>query len=335
MERKNGSSYGGLNADFWARRPLIGMVHLGPLPGSARYDPETTSLSITLEKAAAEARALAEGGANAVMVENFFDAPFVKDSLPPHTISAMTLAVLGIRAAVGERVPVGVNCLRNDARSALAIAHICGARFVRINVYVGAAVTDQGIIEGAARTAVMYRKELGADVAIFADIFVKHAAQLGDGAVTLEDSAHDAVLRGLADALIVSGSATGHPTDPEDLRRVKAALPQTPLLVGSGFSVNTAQALLAHADGAIVGTSVKRGARIESLVDVERVRLLRAAMNTIRRSPTGQKVTPPAVTAVVPAQGVVATPTPTPKPDLPDATTTARRIPMPPQNRES
>jgi membrane complex biogenesis BtpA family protein len=264
---------GGLDSAFWARKPLIGMTHLLPLPGS----PQDSGMGMEtiLARAVADARALEAGGADAVIVENFFDAPFVKETLPPHTLAAMTRAVQAVREAV--RLPVGVNALRNDARAALAIAHICGAQFVRINVYVGAAVTDQGIIEGAARTAVLYRRELGADVAIWADILVKHAAPLGT--TTLEEAARDAVLRGLADALIVSGAATGSPTAPEDLRQVKAAVPQTPVLIGSGLRAQTAPALLALADGAIVGTSLKRDELITEPVDAARVRALRAAMS--------------------------------------------------------
>ena len=270
-----GAAYGGLDAAYWNRKPLIGMVHLSPLPGSPRWTPDR-SVDATLANAAADARALEAGGADAIMVENFFDAPFAKDAVPPHTVAAMTRAVEAVRAAV--TIPVGVNVLRNDARAALAIAHVCGAQFVRINVYVGAAVTDQGIIEGAARTAVLYRRELGADVALFADVFVKHAAQLGDGSVTLEDAAKDAVYRGLADALIVSGAATGSATRADDVRRVKAAVPGTPVLVGSGMSAETAPALLAHADGAIVGTSLKQDGQVAQPVDPERVRALRQAM---------------------------------------------------------
>ncbi len=228
MAHGGGEAYGGLGANFWARRPLVGMVHLPPLPGSARGG--EASLNDVLAQAAADARALAEGGADAVMIENFFDAPFAKDAVPPHTIAAMTRAVDAVRAAVPPHLPIGVNVLRNDARAAIAIAHVCGARFVRINVYVGAAVTDQGLIEGAARTAVLYRRELGADVALWADVLVKHAAPLG--VAVLEEAAKDAVLRGLADALIVSGAATGAPTAAEDVRRVKSVVPATPVLVG-------------------------------------------------------------------------------------------------------
>lgn len=235
-----------------------------------------------LERAVADARALAAGGADAILVENFFDAPFARDTVPPHTIAAMTRAVQSVRAAVPE-LPVGVNVLRNDARAALAVAHICGARFVRVNVYVGAAVTDQGIIEGAARDAVLYRRELGAEVAIWADVLVKHAAPLGAD-TTLEDAARDAVQRGLADALIVSGAATGQPTSAEDVERVKAVVPDTPVLVGSGFDAAAAAALLAAgADGAIVGTSIKRHGRAAEPVEPERVRALRSVMAPFAR----------------------------------------------------
>ena len=228
-----------------------------------------------ISQAVADARALEAGGANAVMVENFFDAPFARGSLPPHTVAALALAVSAVRAATS--LPVGVNALRNDALTAIAVASTCGAQFVRINVYVGAAVTDQGIIQGAARESILYRKELNADVAIFADVFVKHATQLGTG--SLADAAKDAVERGLADALIVSGTATGADTNPEDVRTVKHAVPGTQVLVGSGFNTLTAVSLLEHADGAIVGTSLKRDGIVSNPVDEERVRDLRSVMD--------------------------------------------------------
>jgi membrane complex biogenesis BtpA family protein len=267
-----------LGVEFWARKPLIGMVHLLPLPGSPRD--EGVDMEAILARAREEARTLAEGGADAVLVENFFDAPFVKDAVPPHTVAAMTRAVQAVREAIA--LPVGVNVLRNDVRAALAIAHVCGAQFVRVNVYVGAAVTDQGLIEGAARVAILTRRELRANVAIWADVFVKHASQLGSS--SMEEAARDAVQRGLADALIVSGAATGSATDSADVQRVKAAVPATPVLIGSGFTPESAPALLAHADGAIVGTGLKRGGLLAEPVDLQRVRTLRQAMDLCRTS---------------------------------------------------
>lgn len=251
------------------------MVHLGPLPGSPR---DQGDFSGVLERAAADAKALVAGGVDAIMVENFFDAPFAKDCVPPHTLAALTRAALVVREAAPE-LPLGINCLRNDAKGALAIAHIVGAQFVRVNVWVGAAVTDQGVIEGAAREGILYRKQLGAEhIQIFADVFVKHAAQLGDGSQTIQDAAKDAVLRGMADALIVSGSATGSGTSPTDVATVASAVPGTPVLVGSGFGLETAQALLmAGAAGAIVGSSLKMST-VDSPVDSTKVRALKSVM---------------------------------------------------------
>lgn len=269
--------YGRLDPAFWSRRPLVGMVHLGALPGSVR---DAGDFDAVLARAIDDARALADGGADAVMVENFFDAPFCRDAVPPVTVAALARAVLAVRDAVPD-LPVGVNCLRNDAVSALSIAHACGARFVRVNVYVGAAVTDQGIVEGRAREATLCRRHLNADVAIWADVFVKHAAQLGDGGRTLGDAARDAVYRGLADALIVSGAATGAGTPLESVRDAVAAVPGTPVLVGSGCDAATAGALVAAgAAGAIVGTALKEGGRVDAPVDPERVRILRAALGS-------------------------------------------------------
>jgi len=259
---------------FFTHKPLIGMVHLLPLPGSARYGGD---FEVVLRRAVADARALEVGGVDAVLVENFFDAPFYKSSVPASTIAAMTAAVRAVREAV--MLPVGVNVLRNDAPAAVAIAHVCGAQFIRCNVYVGAAVTDQGIIEGAARETVEARRRLGADVWIGADVGVKHAAPLGD--MPLEQQAKDAVERGLADALIVTGTATGEATPIERVRAVKAAVPPTPMLVGSGLNAQNAAELLAVADGAIVGSSLKTDGDIAAPVDVERVRaLVRAVRKT-------------------------------------------------------
>jgi membrane complex biogenesis BtpA family protein len=264
------ADYGGLGSWFWEQRPLVGMIHVKPLPGS----PRGGSLDAAVQAAVEDTTSLQQGGADGVIVENFFDSPFPKDCSPPHTVAALAIVVREVRRQV--TLPVGVNVLRNDALSALGIAFVCGARFVRVNVFVGAAVTDQGIIEGAARQAVLYRKELGADIAIWADVHVKHASSLGMSSIA--DDARDAAHRGGADALVISGAATGQPTRATDLAQVRQAVPHARLIVGSGFGPDCAGELLAYADGAIVGTGLKRDGRVEGPVDVDRVRALRAAV---------------------------------------------------------
>lgn len=255
---------------FRSDKPLIGMVHLLPLPGSPRF---AGDFDAVIQRALDDARALAEGGADGVIVENFGDAPFPQ-YVQAHTVAAMAIAVREVRHAIS--VPVGVNVLRNDAQAAMAIAATAGAQFIRVNVHIGAMVTDQGIIEGRAAETLRYRKSLDADVKIFADVFVKHAAPLG--AQTLEQAAKDTAHRGLADALIVSGAGTGEATSLDDLRRVKAAAPDVPVFVGSGVNAENIAEILSIADGVIVGTSLKVQGKVNNPVDVERVRAIKNSL---------------------------------------------------------
>jgi membrane complex biogenesis BtpA family protein len=260
---------------FGTSKYVIGMVHLLPLPGSPRWD---AGMREVLERAVADAKALEGGGTDGLIVENFGDVPFCKGRVEAHTVSAMTLAVAAVRETV--RIPVGVNVLRNDSRSALAIASVIGANFIRVNVHVGAMVTDQGIVEGNAQDTVRYRRELGADVKILADVMVKHAAPLGGQ--TIEQVARDTAYRGLADALIVTGPATGGPTDLEDVRRTKEAVPDIPVLVGSGVHEGNVAEVLSLADGVIVGTSLKQGGITVGPVDRTRVARLMAVVGKSR-----------------------------------------------------
>jgi membrane complex biogenesis BtpA family protein len=212
--------------------------------------------------------AWAEGGADALIVENFGDVPFRKGPVGPETIAMMTIAVAAVRAAVD--LPLGINVLRNDVEGAVAVAAATGATFVRANVYVGAAVTDQGVIEGRAEQVQALIRRLDVPVVVWADVDVKHASPLAPRPIT--DQALDAVERGLAAAVIVSGSGTGRPTNPDDLRQVRAAGVEAPIYVGSGATVETLPELLAIADGAIVGTAAKVDGVLGNQVDAGRVR---------------------------------------------------------------
>ena len=230
-----------------------------------------------LETARRDAAAWVSGGADALIVENFGDLPFRKGSVGPETIAAMTLAVSLVIAETG--VPVGVNVLRNDVEGAVAIAAAAGGQIVRANVYAGAAVTDQGLIEGRADAVQALIRRLDAPIAVWADVDVKHAAPLSPRPIG--EMAEDAVVRGLAGAVIVSGAGTGHPTNSEDLRAVRMALPETPLYVGSGGTVETLPSLLEIANGAIVGTAAKVDAILANPVDPQRVRDLVAAARQV------------------------------------------------------
>jgi membrane complex biogenesis BtpA family protein len=250
---------------------LIGVVHLQPLPGSPRWRGD---LEAVIRFAVNDARAYERGGAHALFIENFGDIPFTKGAVGPETIAAMAAAGRAVRAAV--KLPVGFNVLRNDARAALALCAACQGNFVRINVHTGAMLTDQGVIEGNAFETLRYRRQICPQAQIFADVHVKHAVPLGNWAIG--DSARDAIQRGLADALIVSGTGTGVAADRADLERVRAACPTAKLLLGSGVTLANLGDYLTLADGCIVGSSLKTAGKLSNPVDPRRVAALARAM---------------------------------------------------------
>jgi len=247
---------------------LIGMVHLPPLPGSPRWD---GSMERAIAVALADARALVDNGMDALIVENYGDAPFTRGRVGASTVAAMAVIAHEIRRALPD-APLGVNVLKSDARSALAVATAIGARFIRVNVLAGAVVADQGIVQTDAHDLLRDRRLLGVDVAIFADVQGKHAMPLAP--VELEQQARDLAARALADGLVVSGRATGDATPIEDVKRVRSAVPDVPIIVGSGVTPETAPELLSLADALIVGTSLKRDGDVSAPVDPARVRRL-------------------------------------------------------------
>jgi membrane complex biogenesis BtpA family protein len=253
-------------------RGLIGVVHLLPLPGDPAY--AGGGFEPAYERARTDAEALVRGGVDALIVENFGSAPFVKgtghERIPAH--QAVALAHVA-QACKPLGVPVGVNCLRNDGITALGIAAACNLDFVRINVHTGAYVTDQGLIEGEAHATLRHRMLLGATrVEIWADVLVKHAAPLAP--IEPETATRDCVERGMADAVVVTGSGTGQPVDPKLLERVRSACAGRPVVIGSGLSPANANELLPLAERAIVGTWIKRDGEVRNPVDPDRVKVL-------------------------------------------------------------
>ena len=249
---------------FGEGKVFIGVVHLPPLPGSPRWGGD---MGRVLEQAEKEALALEQGGASGIIVENFGDAPFRIGRVEPDTVAAMTLAVDRVRRSTS--LPVGINMLRNDAGSALAAAVAAEAHFIRVNVHYGVMAADEGLVEGEAYTTLRRRQSLGADVKILADVLVKHAVPLGP--VDLGLMARETAYRGLADGLIVTGPVTGQPAVADDVAVVRRAVPDRLLLVGSGVNVDNARRLLAQADGAIIGTSLKRDGVVANPIDPDRV----------------------------------------------------------------
>lgn len=264
---------------FTTETPIIGMVHLDPLPGTPRFGSDREEIR---RRAIEDTNALSTGGVDGVIVENFGDTPFYPESVPAHVVAEMTSLVGTVTDEID--VPVGVNVLRNDAEAALSIAAATGASFVRINVHTGARVTDQGLIEGRAHATLRLRERLETDVKILADVAVKHSEPLGRK--NLEQDARDAVERGLADAIVVSGAGTGRAVERERLDTVARVGEElaVPVFVGSGVTHDTVGYLLSVADGAIVGSALKADGDVNNSVKQSRVAALTDAVEAERKS---------------------------------------------------
>lgn len=250
---------------------LIGMVHLDPLPGSPGF---SGSMDAVVDRALRDATVLTEAGFPAIMLENFGDAPFFPDDVPAATVAAM--ARVATEMATVTPVPIGINVLRNDGLSAIAVAAAVGATMVRVNVLSGTMYTDQGPIVGRAAEIARARMTIAPDVLVLADVFVKHASP--PPGLTLEQSAIDTWERGGAHALVVSGTGTGKAIDLADARLVRTVVPEAPIVVGSGATPDTLSALAEVVDSAIVGTSIKVDGVATNRVDPPRAtRFMEAA----------------------------------------------------------
>ena len=260
---------------FKVNKPIIGMVHLRPLPGSPFHP---GSVEEVYDAALKDAEALYSGGVDGFIVENFNDVPFLKGEVGPEVVASMSIIVRDIVRRYG--LPTGVNVLRNDGIAALAIAHAAGAHFIRINAYVDTLVTDQGIIEPCAAQVLRYRKLLSSGVKILADVLCKHAHPLAP--LRLEEAVANAIDRGRADAIVITGERTGSSPNLLDVRRAKEAASSTPVFVGSGLRPDNVLEYLKYADGGIVGTWFKREGDVRNEVDPERVKELMKRVRELR-----------------------------------------------------
>ncbi len=254
---------------------LVGMVHLLPLPGAPR---RTGTMSEVVETAIADATILVEAGFPALLVENFGDAPFHAGRVPPETVAAIAVATKAVVESTGA--VVGVNVLRNDAVSALAVATATGARFIRVNVLIGTMYTDQGPIIGDAAEVARTRQRICPQVEVWADVLVKHAIPPPGS-----DPAHlarDTVIRGLADAVILSGSGTGEPTDAGQATVISDSVPDgTRMVIGSGANPDNLSSLMAVADTVIVGSSLKFDGEANRRVDPTRAQAMADAARSL------------------------------------------------------
>jgi membrane complex biogenesis BtpA family protein len=194
------------------------------------------------------------------------------------TVAMMTMIANEVQKI--SKLPLGINVLRNDGESALAIALAAGADFIRVNILTGARVTDQGVIQGNAFDLLRMRKRLEAQhIAVLADVDVKHSVALASRA--LKDEVEDTLKRGLADGLIVSGAGTGKKTDPKKVQEVAEIAKGSPVFLGSGIDVDNVSEYGNAAKGFIVGTHFKKNSAVAEPVELSRVQAFMKMLNNL------------------------------------------------------
>jgi membrane complex biogenesis BtpA family protein len=248
---------------FGERKPLIGVLHLLPLPGAPLYE---GAIQKVYDQAHAELEVFKRHRLDSVIVENFRDMPYFSGRVPAETVAAM--AAISREIVRAADMPVGINVLRSDGEAAIAVATASGAHYVRINVHMGAVVADQGIVQGSSQFSVRLRSALKSRALIFADVAVKHAAPVAGRSLDIET--RDLTERGLADAVIVTGDRTGVETSVTDVDIVRRAT-ALPLLVGSGATPENIEQTLPKVNGLIVGSYFKKDGAGHNLVDESRV----------------------------------------------------------------
>ena len=248
---------------FSSEKPLIGVIHLMPLPGSPSYEGDRKRI---YEKALEEVRVFNKYEVDGLLIENFRDKPFYPGRIPAETIASLSAVGKDILNEV--EVPVGINALRNDAQSALAIATAIGASFIRVNIHMHTYISGEGLIKGQSHKTLRLKQKLRSSVQIWADVGVKHAKPVED--IGLATETKDITDRGMVDALIVTGERTGEGTKLEDMQTVKANT-TLPVLVGSGVTTDNIEELSKYADGFIVGSFFKEGGKAENFIDENRV----------------------------------------------------------------
>jgi hypothetical protein len=267
-----------LEALFRNPKPVVGVIHVGALPGTPA---SALGVDALAEMAAREAALYRDGGVDGLMVENMHDVPYLRGSVGPEVVAAMAVVARAVKAEAG--LPTGVQILAGANVEALAVAHAAGLDYVRAEAYTFAHVADEGLIESSAAELLRFRRRIGADgVRVWADVKKKHSSHAITADVSLgETAAAVEFMRG--DAVIVSGSATGEPPRAADVREAKSHC-RLPVLLGSGVTPENVAEFYEAADGFIVGSYFKEGGLWSNTVERGRVERMTEAVRALARA---------------------------------------------------
>lgn len=250
---------------FGRKCSIIGVVHVPPLPGAAGY---SGSMDSILAEAVFDALTYKEGGVDALIVENMHDVPYHKGFVEPETTAAMAIVAKALKYET--QLPLGLQLLAGANIEALGAAVAADVDFIRVEGFVYAHVGDEGIHESCAAKLIRRRAMLHAErIKIFADIKKKHSSHSITSDVSLAETAKHAEFF-KADAVIVSGTSTGHAPEPGDVSEVRSEV-GCHVLVGSGVTVDNVHKFMPFADALIVGSSLKYDGKWQNRVEPERV----------------------------------------------------------------
>jgi uncharacterized protein len=257
-------------------KPVVGVIHVGALPGTPASRLGVDELT---ELAAREAAVYRDGGVDGLMVENMHDVPYLRGSVGPEVVAAMAVVARAVKTEVG--LPVGVQILAGANTEAVSVAHAAGLDYIRAEGFAFAHVADEGLIESSAAELLRFRRKIGADaVRVFADVKKKHSSHAITADVSLGETAA-AVEFMRADAVVVTGGVTGEPPRAEDVREAKSHC-RLPVLLGSGVTVENVARFYGDADGFIVGSYFKEGGLWSNAVERSRVERLTEAVRALR-----------------------------------------------------
>ena len=254
-----------MNSLFSSSKPVIGVIHVGALPGSPR---SSQTVSEIVSSARSEARLYRESGVDGVIIENMHDVPYLRGEVGPEIVAAMTAVAVEVKGECG--LPVGVQILAGANIEAMAVAQAAGLDFIRAEGYAYAHVADEGLIQSSAARLLRYRKMIGAtSVQVWADVKKKHAAHAITADVSLGETAETVEFMG-ADCVIVTGSATGKAPTIVDVREARSHC-QLPVFLGSGITQANIAEFHDQADGFIVGSAFKVDGIWSNTIDASRV----------------------------------------------------------------
>jgi membrane complex biogenesis BtpA family protein len=261
---------------FPDRKPVIGVIHVGALPGTPA---SSTSVAELAAAAKDETKLYHASGVDGIIIENMHDVPYLRGEAGPEIVAAMTLLGQVVKSESG--LPVGIQILAGANLEAMAAAHAAGLDFIRAEGYVFAHIADEGWIESSAAQLLRYRKQIGAEnVRVWTDVKKKHSSHAITTDISLGDTAEAAEFM-RSDAIIVTGSTTGRPPQLSDVQEVKAHC-RLPVVLGSGIDVDNIASFYEAADGFIIGSYFKRDGHWANTIDEQRVLRLMEAVNKLR-----------------------------------------------------